>query len=236
MKGATVEQLAAQVERLQRQLGRVRRGEREESMALSRGDVVGPGGAVGQIWTPGWLARTFIRWCGVRHGMRVLDCGSGMGALAHAAADVGARVTAVERDPRLVERTRARLEARGVTVIERDLLVSDRRQTSIAGGAGYDLAISNPPWEGDLPALFAAAMLERAPRAGLIVPQAVLSGAERSETLWGIATPVAFEFLRTRPAFDGMGGGGGKRDVMLLELRRGGCRGRDVMVRVGVGK
>lgn len=237
MKHATVEQLTTQVERLQRQLGRARRGEREQAMPLSCGDVVGPGGAVGQFWTPPWLARAFVGWLGIRSGMRVLDGGSGMGALSYAAADVGARVTAVEIDPVLAERTRERLEARGVMLVEEDLLLGDRRQTWIGSlGAGYDIAISNPPWEGDLPARFAAAMLERSPRAGLIVPQAVLAGVER-RTLWDVATPVAVEHLTRRPCFDELrSSGGGKRDVILLELRRGGCRGQDVMVRMGVGK
>ena len=41
------------------------------------------------------------RWAGIERGMRVLDAGAGKGALAIAAANVGAEVTAVEIDPKL---------------------------------------------------------------------------------------------------------------------------------------
>lgn len=188
-------------------------------MKLSRGTVVGPGGRVGQFWTPAPIAKLFAAWAGIYPGTRVLDCGAGLGALSLAALDRGAWVTCVEVDDRLVERIRAPLEQRGALVVQQDLLAStDPRQTGLRHiGHSHDLATSNPPWEDDLPERFIEAMLERAPRAALIVPINVLAGVGRSK-LWRGVRIRRLKVLDRRPNFGGPGGG--KRDVVFLDLAR----------------
>ena len=187
-------------------------------MKLSRGEVVGPGGRVGQFWTPTHTAKHFVEWAGIRAGTRVLDCGAGMGALSMAALDRHARVTSVEVDERLVARVRPQLERRGATVVQQDFLAAanPRRQPSFDHvGHAFDVATSNPPWERDLPERFIEAMLERAPRAAVIVPINVLTGVERSK-LWRRVAVMRVQFLPRRPNFGGPGSG--KRDVIFLEL------------------
>ncbi|MFD5200552.1 HemK2/MTQ2 family protein methyltransferase [Streptomyces sp. NPDC058375] len=71
---------------------------------------------------------------------RVLELGTGSGALAVHAAGLGARVTAVDISRRAVlcARLNAALHRQRVTVRYRDL--------STLGRGGYDLVISNPPY------------------------------------------------------------------------------------------
>lgn len=206
-------------------------------MRLSRGTVVGPGGRVGQFWTPPWLARGFVRWLGITPGMRVLDCGSGMGALSLAAAEAGGTVRAIEVDERLVERSSVMLGFAGVTLFQGDFLAAhDRRQTTIETGYASDIAISNPPWEKDYCERFFERMLEHAPRAAQILPTNALHGVQRA-SFYKYVTPTRMRFLPRRPSFDGSGSG--KRDVMLLELTaRASIRGpHDVdLVEIGIGE
>lgn len=58
----------------------------------------------------------------MRRGDLVLDLGAGAGALTAALARAGARVVAVERDPRLASRLRRRFAHADVAVVEADLL------------------------------------------------------------------------------------------------------------------
>ncbi|MFF9578425.1 HemK2/MTQ2 family protein methyltransferase [Streptomyces rubiginosohelvolus] len=73
-------------------------------------------------------------------GRRVLELGTGSGALAVHAARLGARVTAVDISRRAVlcARLNAALHRQRVTVRHGDL--------SSVGRGGYDLVISNPPY------------------------------------------------------------------------------------------
>ncbi|MFJ6984529.1 MULTISPECIES: HemK2/MTQ2 family protein methyltransferase [unclassified Streptomyces] len=85
------------------------------------------------------LMRTLDRE-GVAPGTRVLELGTGSGALAVHAAGAGARVTAVDVSRRAVlcARLNSALHARRVTVRRRDLARVD--------AGAYDLVISNPPY------------------------------------------------------------------------------------------
>jgi SAM-dependent methyltransferase len=212
-------------------------------LALSRGNVVGPGGRVGQFWTPPWCAELFVQWAGIGPGTRVLDAGCGMGALSMAAARRGAVVRAVEVDERLVERTRDMLERAGVILLHQDLLAPQSphgaRQVAIPTGHGLDVAISNPVWEADYPERFFAAMLARAPRACGIVPLNFLCGTGRGGSFWRGVSIARLRPLPRRPRFAHASGGSGKRDVMFVELRaRAVPRGPfdEDLARVGVGE
>lgn len=198
-------------------------------MKLSGGSVVGPGGRVGQFWTPSSVAKRFARWARIRPGMRVIDVGAGMGALSYAALELGARVMSVEVDETLVARIRTPLERRGATVVHHDVLAPlDRRQITIGcKGYSHELAVSNPPWEEDLPELFVERALGHlAPRACVIVPINILSGVSRSR-FWRHVEIRRLKVLPRRPDFGGPCNGG-MRDVIFLELaRRGAPRERD---------
>lgn len=208
-----------------------------QKLALSRGTVVGPGGRVGQFWTPGWLARVFVRWMGIRRGTRVLDAGVGMGALSIAAADAGGIVRGAECDERIVERVTPHLERRGITLVHRDFLAPlDHRQMTIETGVAHDVSISNPPWEDDYPERFLERMLTFAPRAGAIVPLNILCGVERAR-FWEHVAITRLRALPRRPIFSGSSGG--KRDVVLLEVASRGVprRSGDVdLAEIGVGE
>lgn len=77
---------------------------------------------------------------GIRPGARVLELGTGSGALAVHAARLGARVTAVDISRRAVlcARINAGLHRSRVTVRRGDLVSLD--------GVSYDVVISNPPY------------------------------------------------------------------------------------------
>jgi 23S rRNA (adenine-N6)-dimethyltransferase len=66
-------------------------------------------------------ARTLVGLAGTAPGDRVYDLGAGSGAVTEALLRAGARVVAVERDPNLAHKLRARFAGRPVTVVEADL-------------------------------------------------------------------------------------------------------------------
>lgn len=187
------------------------------------GKVKTAGGAVGQWWTPTWLADELSRWAGVRDGMRVLDAGAGMGALSIAAIGFGADVVMIERDPKIAARLDNEVAANGYyarTVVV-DFLERDTRTPSLFDAdvmRGFDLTLTNPPWEQDLPEQFLIRACELSERCCAIVPLNLLCGGKRS-TFWRGAPiePVRGKSLPWRPRF--LGTKGGMRDVMLLEVR-----------------
>lgn len=182
--------------------------------------VTTAGGRVGQWWTPPWLATLFAEWCGITPGMRVLDAGAGMGALTTAARARGAHVTAVEVDSKLVARLVTRFaEDEIVAVREMDFLARDPRQMllPVPHLDAFELVISNPVWEGDVPEKFILRSLELSERVCLIVPLNLQCGGRR-KGLWDTVEVTRMKALPHRPRF--LGAKGGMRDVMLLECRR----------------
>lgn len=67
------------------------------------------------------VAADLVSAAGVRAGDLVFDLGAGTGALTRPLASAGARVVAVERDPRLASLLRRRFAGADVRVVERDL-------------------------------------------------------------------------------------------------------------------
>lgn len=65
--------------------------------------------------------RRMLQAAGVRPNTRVLDLGTGGGDVALLAAELGATVVTVERDPTTIERTRPRLAGKPITPVQGDL-------------------------------------------------------------------------------------------------------------------
>jgi 23S rRNA (adenine-N6)-dimethyltransferase len=77
----------------------------------------------GAHFLPAGLGAELVRSAGVRAGELTVDLGAGWGALTAPLARRGARVLAVEADPRMAARLRRRFgDAGGVTVVEGDAL------------------------------------------------------------------------------------------------------------------
>lgn len=119
-------------------MGDDRPGLRARPVTLSGRDVrelldrhgISPSRALGQhfVVDPNTVRRV-VRLAGVQPGDRVVEIGAGLGSLTLALVEVGARVTAVERDRRLVPVLREVLAGAGAeaTVVEGDALVLDWR-------------------------------------------------------------------------------------------------------------
>lgn len=187
------------------------------------------GGRVGQWWSPAWLAELLAAWAGLADAApagrrwRVLDAGAGMGALSFGAlAHEHVDVTMVERDERLASRLGGLITdelADRARVVHADFLERDERQGELFGVTfrrGFDIVLSNPPWEGDYPERFVLRALDLAPRVCAIVPLNMLCGGARAG-FWRTVHLARSRPLPTRPKFKGAKGG--MRDVMLIEVR-----------------
>ena len=82
-------------------------------------------------WRPGFPA-SFERWLSERHlgteGQRVVDLGTGTGALARAFPRLGGRVTGLDRAAGQIEQARALARAEGVEV---DFRVAEAEETGL---------------------------------------------------------------------------------------------------------
>jgi 23S rRNA (adenine-N6)-dimethyltransferase len=88
------------------------------------------------------LIRRLVRRSGAGPGSLVLDLGAGYGAITVALAGTGARVIAIERDPRLASRLRRRFDADAhVRVAQADL-------RSVPWPGREFLVVANPPFAG----------------------------------------------------------------------------------------
>jgi 23S rRNA (adenine-N6)-dimethyltransferase len=88
------------------------------------------------------LIAQLVRACGAGPGRLVLDLGAGGGAITAALAQAGARVIAVERDPRLATRLRRRFDGEPrVRVVEADLrrVPLPRREFLVAASPPFSL-------------------------------------------------------------------------------------------------
>lgn len=193
---------------------------RGPALGVSRGGAVKTaGGLPGQWWSPPWLAAELAEWAGVERGMRVLDAGAGQGALGLAALDLRADVVFVERHMPLAVRLDDEFSMRA-RVVAADFLERDTRTPTLFDAdcmRGFDVCLTNPPWEGDLPEQFLIRACELARRCCAIVPLNLLCGGKRSAFWRGAPiVPTRAKALARRPKF--LGARGGMRDVMLLEV------------------
>jgi len=140
-----------------------------------------PGGEVDQWWTDPRFAAAVVRWAGIRAGMRVIDFGAGLGSLTLAALGMGATVVAVEIDPRIEKRLRARVGDR-CEVVRADFF--DRALVSLMRTSTFDIAIGNPPWSGKHETDFLRRAIELAPRAVGIISLDGLVTKGRWESGW----------------------------------------------------
>ncbi len=94
---------------------------RSQVTALLEANDVRPSRALGQNFVADAnTVRRIVRLAGVGAGDRVVEIGAGLGCLTMALAEVGADVTAIEIDKRMVPILRAGVEPLGVRVIEGD--------------------------------------------------------------------------------------------------------------------
>jgi len=172
-----------------------------------------PGKRRGVWFTPPRLARRVAEWADVR-GRSVVDLGAGRGALTRAALEAGAQfllsIEIVKRSFDTVHRAHH----------------ADRRWIGAQGDVfgrlldevRADVALLNPPFEGDLPDRFIRRALQFAPRCVAIVPVNTLCGAGRAEGLWAEVVQTREARLARRPSFGGTGYG--QRDIVVIELER----------------
>lgn len=103
--------------------------------------------ALGQWFTPPPLAAEIAIDADVR-GRRVLEPSAGDGAIVHACLEAGAEcVIAVELDPAMVAKLRARFEGRPVVVIEGDFLALGFDEGGPLDLANVDAIAGNPPYD-----------------------------------------------------------------------------------------
>ena len=142
-------------------------------------------------------------------GQRVLDVGTGSGAIALAIAQerAGVTVTGIDSSPGAVEVARANAEALGVKV---EFLIAD-----LVVGGPYDLVVSNPPYvrDSEWPGL--------APEITLYEPEdALLAGPDGLDVVRRLV-PAAVEVLRPGGLLAVEVGQGQSRAVEALFERSG---------------
>jgi release factor glutamine methyltransferase len=140
---------------------------------------------------------------------RVLDVGTGSGAIALAIAQerAGVTVTGIDSSPAAVEVARANAEALG---IEAEFLIAD-----LVVGGPYDLVVSNPPYvrDSDWPGL--------APEISLYEPEEALLGGPDGLDVVRRLVPAAAEVLRPGGLLAVEVGQGQSRAVEALFERTG---------------
>ena len=168
----------------------------------------------------------------------MLDAGAGMGALSLAALEHDVDVTMVERDERLVaklERGIVEAHSERARVVRGDFLARAERPRElfeIDHLRGYDVVLTNPPWEKDYPERFILRALEASTRVCAIVPLNMQCGGARAG-FWSTVALERAKALANRPKFGGAGGG--MRDVMLVEVGPRGSLSRQVRTVLEVG-
>ena len=178
-----------------------------------------------QWMTPPWLAQRMAQW--VRpalfdaaqraYTLRILEPSAGCGHIVRAfrALAPGATIDAVELDPRWAAHLRMLASCH---VHEGDYLARP------APAKRYDLAASNPPYDGGEEADHVEKILEESERAVLHLPVRSLHGRGRFEAIWRRFNRSGGEWwirrearLIARPKY---GKDGGSDEIVILDCRR----------------
>jgi 23S rRNA (adenine-N6)-dimethyltransferase len=138
-------------------------------------------------------SRTLVASADLAPGDLVYDLGAGAGAVTAALLDAGARVIAVERDPNLVRKLRARFVGRPVSVIEADL-------REVRFTAPFKV-VANPPFNVTADLLRRLLTPESAPDTAAVVLQreAAQKYAGGRLTAVSLASRPWFELAVTQP-------------------------------------
>lgn len=194
---------------------------------VEAGPVQNP--ALSQWFTPPEIAREMVRMAAALVAkdprVRVLEPSAGQGNLVRAMLELSsgfARIDAVELD----SRWQGSLEGLGDNV---RVEICDYLERP-APRQRYQLAITNPPYDGGLEAAHLAKMLDECDRVIALLPARSLHGVDRFERVWSrIGREWAMReivHLVRRPKF---GPGGGSDEIVLLDMQRncpGDCRVR----------
>jgi len=174
-----------------------------------------------QWYTPSDLAERTVRWAleGVREPIRILEPSAGLGALIRPIPDQH-HVTAYEIDPRRM----FALEDLGVSSIRCVDYLNHWTEER------YELAIMNPPYEGDQDAFHVRkAVLSDADRVVAILRLAALQGVSKWSKVWSVARITRMAICIRRQVFHGPVGGtpsGGTAVVEMVARKQLGQRGR----------
>jgi len=177
-----------------------------------------PEAAQSQWFTPDWLADRAVDWAiGDRFGQaRVVELGAGDGAFVRPLVRAGARVVAVERDPRYTAVLRSLAESWPMlTVIEHDALTLPLQRDN------FDLYVGNPPYEDDADIAFVERGLELAPRVVAVLRLVFLAGETRYRRIWAKHHLARIAYLPGRPSFIGEKSDTAKADFAVFDIRRG---------------
>ena len=165
-----------------------------------------------QWYTPPEKAKLIWEWSRGATATRILETSAGQGALiAPSIAGGGlSQWTAYEIDPRNVEILRAKWP-------ELDLRPRDFTMDDNPGS--FDLAIMNPPYEGELDVAHVLHALRHCNRVVALLRSAFSHGGDRWDAFWRWVNPTRKVTLAGRPKFGG--GGSPKSDFCLFEFSGG---------------
>jgi predicted RNA methylase len=171
--------------------------------------------ALSQWHTPMWIARRIACW--IDPGETVVEpaCGGGNLIAALIERDHDPEdITAIDIDPQWADYARQRLP--GVVVGVHNFL------TIPAPVDPYDVALMNPPFEGDLHAQFVERALLWARRVIAVVPVSIEYGEERDRELWAVKARVTSRAkLPCRVKYGGAGSASFDSEVIEITRRRG---------------
>lgn len=177
--------------------------------------------ALGQWFTPPWLAHEVVAALPTVDGLRVLEPSAGDGNIVAALLDAGARsVLAVEVDPRMCEKLRQRFRGERVDVVCADFLtlpISPESIDAIAGNPPYDKGM-------DTDHLERIGQLTRfGVQVSLLLRTVVLHSDERYRRVWSRLSVVEILPCVDRIPFLAAGGEpaeAGKIDVSVFRLEQ----------------
>jgi len=156
-----------------------------------------PSRALGQNFVAdGNTVRRIVRLAGITEGQPVVEIGAGLGSLTLALVEVGARVTAVEIDRRVLPVLRAQVEPVGVRVVEADALDLDWSDLLGDGPPGSWSLVANLPYNVAVPLVIR--VLEQAPQVATLL---VMVQREVGERLAAGAGDEAYGAVSVKVAY-----------------------------------